>query len=350
MSKIPTRWQAAASATLFLSFAQAGEPPATAAAEFRILPREYRLDGSVEAVHQTTISAQTSGQVEEILFDVDDYVEKGALVVRLKDTEQQAGLKAAEAELQEARARLKEASDDYTRTRRLSEKNLVSRSAMDKIDAARSAAQARVAAAMAIFSQAGEQLEYTRIRAPYSGIVTHRHVEVGEVAAPGKKLMTGISLDRLRVSVDMPQSLIGSVRAIGKARVQQPGDGWVKATRITVFPFADFRTNTFKVRLDLPPGIPNLFPGMFVKAAFVTGQKQELVVPVESVVYRSELTGVYVVSGRDRIGFRQVRVGHETGDGQITVLSGLDAGERVARDPVTAGILLKKQRTGPEDD
>ena len=350
MCKTLSGWLTTVAATLFLSVVQAAAPPATAVAEYRILPREYRLDGSVEAVHQTTVSAQTGGQVEEILFDVDDYVEKGNLIVRLKDTEQQAGLKAAEAELQEARARLKEASEDYTRKKQLAKKKLVSQSAMDKVDAARNAAQARVDATLAEFTRAREQLGYTRIRAPYSGIVTHRHTEVGEIAAPGQKLMTGISLDRLRVNVDMPQSLIKSVREIGKARVQQPGGDWVKVTRITVFPFADFGSNTFKVRLDLPAGTADLFPGMFVKAAFVTGLKKELLVPVESVVYRSELTGTYVVGDRDRIGFRQVRLGHETDDGQITVLSGLEPGERVALDPVAAGILLKKQRTGLDND
>ncbi len=350
MSNSLSTWLAAATSTLLLSSVQAGEPLATATAEYRVLPREYRLDGSVEAVFQTTVSAQTSGQVQDILFDVDDYVEKGTLIVRLKDTEQQAGLKAAGAELQEARARLKEASDEYNRNKQLHTKKLVSQATLDKSSAARKTAQARVDAALAGLTQAREQLEYTRVKAPYSGIVTQRHVEVGEVARPGQKLMTGISLDRLRVNVDMPQSLIGSVRKLGKARVQRPGDGWVEVTRVTVFPFADFGSNTFKVRLDLPDGTPDLFPGMFVKTAFVTGMKKELVVPAESVVYRSELTGVYVVSPQDRIGFRQVRIGHETGDGEVILLAGLEAGERVALDPVAAGILLKSQRTKPGDD
>ncbi len=345
-----SRWLAAAAATFLLPCVQGAEPLATAVAEYRMLPREYRLDGTVEAVHQTTVSAQTGGEVAEILFDVDDYVEKGALIVRLKDTEQQAGLKAAQAELQEARARLKEAGDDHRRSKRLFEKQLVSRSALDKTQAAQDAAQARVDAALAGFSRARERLEYTRIRAPYSGILTHRHIEPGEVATRGKKIMTGISLDQLRVNVDMPQSLIGGVRKKGKARIQRPDGGWVEAARITVFPFADFGSNTFKVRLDLPAGTPDLFPGMFVKTAFETGQKEELVIPAESLVYRSELTGVYVVGARDRIGFRQVRVGHETDDGRMTVLSGLDAGERVALHPVAAAIRLKEQRKGPDDE
>ena len=86
-----------------------------------------------------------------------------------------------------------------------------------------------------------------------------------------------------------------------------------------------------------------------MKTAFVTGLKKELVIPAGSVVYRSELTGVYVSGTQGRIGFRQVRVGRETGDGQITVLSGLDAGERVALDPVAAVVRLKAQRAGSDD-
>ena len=73
-------------------------------------------------------------------------------------------------------------------------------------------------------------------------------------------------------------------------------------------------------------------------------------IPAESVVYRSDLTGVYVVGARDRIGFRQVRVGHGIDNGGMTVLSGLDAGERLALNPVAAAIRLKEQRKGPQGE
>ncbi|MEJ1364189.1 MAG: efflux RND transporter periplasmic adaptor subunit, partial [Candidatus Sedimenticola sp. (ex Thyasira tokunagai)] len=71
---------------------QAEAPLETAVAEYHELPREYRLDGVVEAIHQSTVSAQTGGQIEEIFFDVDDYVEQGTMIVRLKDTEQRSHL------------------------------------------------------------------------------------------------------------------------------------------------------------------------------------------------------------------------------------------------------------------
>ncbi|RDH89388.1 MAG: efflux transporter periplasmic adaptor subunit [endosymbiont of Seepiophila jonesi] len=315
----------------------------TVEADFRETPREFRLDGMVEAINQTTVSAQTQGQVQEILFDVDDYVENGQLLITLKDTEQKARLHRAEADLKEALARLQEAKDEYVRTKELSGKNLVSQSQLDKANASLKSARARQDAASAGLVQASEQLEYTKIRAPYSGIVTHRLIEVGEIARPGQKLMSGTSLDQLRVLVDVPQSLIPIIRKTGKARVQQPDNVFVEATKLTIFPFAHHGSNTFKVRVDLPEGIPDLFPGMFVKTAFVTGTKRELVVPVEAVVYRSEVTAVYVVEASGRVRFRHIRAGHRSEDGKMAVIAGLSAGDRVAIDPIAAGALLKQQ-------
>jgi RND family efflux transporter MFP subunit len=198
--------------------AAAQEPAAieTAAAEYRTIPREYRLDGVVEAVNQTTVSAQTQGQVEEILYDVNDFVEKGAVLVRLNDTEHRARVTQAAAELKSATAQLQQTKDEFERVKDLFARKLSSASAMDDATAKLKSAQARFEAATAGLEQAQEQLRYTEIRAPYSGIVTQRHVEVGETASPGQPVMTGISLEQLRVSVDVPQSVIPAVRG-GKA-------------------------------------------------------------------------------------------------------------------------------------
>jgi multidrug efflux pump subunit AcrA (membrane-fusion protein) len=152
--------------------------------------------------------------------------------------------------------------------------------------------------------------------------------------------MSGISLEKLRVVVDVPQSVIPAVRERSKALIYLPRGRTIAADKITVFPFAERSSNTFKVRLDLPAGIKTLFPGMFVKTGFVTGEKQELVIPKQAVVYRSEVTGVYVLSGEDDLHLRQVRLGRGMGDA-LVVLSGLAADERVALDPVAAGVALK---------
>jgi len=315
---------------------------ATAAAEYRVIPREYRLDGVVEAVRRTTVSAQTQGQVQEILFDVDDFVERNTVVARIKDTEHRARVTQASAELKSATADVEQARDEHARVKGLHDKQLVSDSAMDAATAALKGAQARFEAAVAGLEQAQEQLEYTQIRAPYSGIVTHRHVELGEIASPGQPVMSGISLDELRVIVDVPQSLIPAVREGGEVRVY-PADGSVLTPKgITIFPFADLGSNTFKVRIDLAEGTKSLFPGMFVKTGFAVGERRELVVPAQAVVYRSEVTGVYVIGDDGRVQLRQIRVGRAFDD-QIVVLAGLSEGERVALDPVAAGATLKAQ-------
>ncbi len=320
----------------------------TADARFRVVPREYRLDGVVEAIRRTTVSAQTQGQIKEILYDVDDFVERNAVVARLKDTEHQARVAQASAELKSATAQLEQARDEHERVKGLHDKELVSDSAMDNAAAALKSAQARFEGAIAGLEQAQEQLEYTQIRAPYSGIVTHRHIEIGEIASPGQPVMSGISLDELRVIVDVPQSVIPAVRQGREVRVYPPGGEPMLVDKITVFPFADLGSNTFKVRVDLPEGTKTLFPGMFVKTSFVIGEKTELVIPKTAVVYRSEVTGVYVLGGEDKVHFRQVRLGRDLSD-DLVVLSGLTEGERVALDPIAAGVVLKAQAAERRD-
>ncbi len=315
--------------------------------------REFRLDGDVEAVNKATISAQTSGTIKKILVDVDDYVEQGAVLIQLKDVSQQAKLKKALAGEKEAVSHLAQAQDEYKRVKDVFVKKVVSRSKMDDATHALSAAKARLESARANLEEAREQLSHTQIKAPYSGIVTRRHVEVGETVQLGAPLMTGVSLDKLRVNVDVPQSLIKKIRLYNKAfvynddvyNVNTGGDrqALIPVEKITVYPIADRASNTFKVRLDLPAGVKGLFPGMFVKVALVTGEKQALMIPQSCVVHRSEVTAVYVVADDGRINFRHVRMG-AVRDRQQEVLSGLTEAEKVALDPIKAGIALMQQR------
>lgn len=320
----------------------------TAEVREQLLSREFRLDGLVEAIHQATVSAQTGGTVQQILVDVDDYVEKGVIIVQLKDVSQQAQLKKARAGEKEAVSHLSKAKDEYERVKDVYAKKVVSKSEMDAATHTLSAAKARLESAGASLEEAEEQLSYTRVKAPYSGIVTQRHVEVGENVQPGALLMTGVSLDKLRVNVDVPQSLINKIRHFEKANVYVKSlitDDLtqVAVDEITIFPVADKASNTFKVRLDLPQGIEGLFPGMFVKASLVTGEKQVLMVPKQSIVFRSEVTAVYVLADDEAIHLRHIRTGSINNNSHV-VLSGLLAGEKVALDPIRAGIVLMQQR------
>lgn len=328
--------------------ASAELPFATAQAERREVIREHTFDATIEAVNQSTVSAQTSGQVLEVFFDVDDFVPKGGKLLQIKDTEHRSRLSQAEASLKEAQARFTEVSDQHRRMEDLFAQKAVSQSDMDKARADLRAARARLDAARAGVEQANEQLEYTVVRAPYSGIVVERHVEPGETVNTGQPLMTGFSLERLRAVTVVPQNLIGPVRDQAQARIFITGgddERTLLAEKLTFTPYADSFTHTFRVRVDLPPGEMGVYPGSFVKVGFVTGREPALLVPAEAVVYRSEVRGVYVVRGDGTVRFRQVRVGETRGD-EVEILAGLDSGETVALDPVRAAVYRKEQEAG----
>lgn len=299
---------------------------------------ERVFDGTVEAVHQATVSAQTTGRIQEVNFDVDDFVEAGSVLIRFTDVEQQTGLQRAQADLAGSRARAVEASEEYARAENLKERGLGSQRDLDRALAARESAAAAVASAESAVVAARQQLEYTVVRAPYAGIVTRRHVEVGETVNSGQPLISGLSLEKLRVTVDLPQKVALQVRQEPRAVVLTESERIVPE-KITIFPIADPQTNSFRVRLEMPDGQFGLFPGMFVKAAFETGAAERLLIPAVAVVQRSEVTAVYVSANGD-VRLRQVRIGHPFGD-QVEVLAGLEVGELVALDPVQAGIYAK---------
>lgn len=323
---------------------------ATQVVEVSRVPRETAFDGAVEAINQSTVSAQTTGRVVELPFDVGDYVEKDAVIVRITTTEQRARSGGAEAALAEAKARLAEAQLAYDRTKDIYEKRLVAKAQLDKAAADLDAARARAAAAQAGLAEARESLGYTVIRAPYAGIVVARHVQLGETVAPGRQLMTGLSLEHLRVVVEIPQQHIGPLRKHRKARVILPDGKSVAASELRIPPSADPSTHTFRVLVTLPPGEHGVFPGTLVKVAFVSGEEERVLIPPESLVRRGEVTGVYVVDASGRIGLRYLRVGTAAADGRVPVLAGLAAGERVTTDPIAAGIAYKQQPPAPAAD
>lgn len=311
-------------------------------------PLERRVDGTIEAVNQGTVSAQTSGRVLEVLYDVNDFVPAGAVIIRLRSTERRADLDQAQAALTEAAAREAEARTRFERIAGLLADRAVSRQQYDQALADRDAAVARLEAARAGLTAAREGVSYTEIRAPYAGVVTRRLVEAGETVQPGTPLMSGLSLQYLRVNVDLPQSLVEKVRVIRKAAIYVGGRR-IDAIRLTLSPQASPDTNTFRVRVDLPENATDLYPGMFVDVAFVTGETQRLLMPVAALVERSEVTAVYVQREDGNLVLRQVRVGHRFDD-QVEVLAGLDPGDVIVTDPLRALETLRGSapaRSGP---
>jgi RND family efflux transporter MFP subunit len=301
-------------------------------------PLERTVDGTIEAVNQATVSAQTSGRVVEIYYDVGDVVPAGAVIMRLKGTEQRAGLTAATASLTEAKARAAEAQTNWQRISDMYQRRVVSKAQYDQATANRDAAAARLAAAEAAVASAREGVGYTEIRAPYGGVVTRRLVEIGETVSPGTPLMTGLSLENLRVNTYVPQSVAAQVRRYGKAAVYADGKR-VESTKLTIFPEAATASGTFRARVELPKGALALEPGMYVKVGLVIGEAERLTVPATALVRRSEVTAVYVVDEKGVVSLRYVRPGNRFGD-EVEILSGLVAGEKVALDPVAAARVV----------
>ena len=156
--------------------------------------------------------------------------------------------------------------------------------------------------------------------------------------------MSGLSLQFLRVGVDVPQSIVEQVRRIRKAAVYVDGRR-IEATKLTVFPEAATPSNTFRARLELPENATDLYPGMFVKVGFVVGEAERLLVPGTRARRAQRSDGGLRHRRRGRTSLRQVRLGHHFGD-RVEVLAGLAAGERVALDPIAAMKRLNARRRG----
>ncbi len=314
-------------------------------------PREQVWDGVVEAVQQATITAQTNARVLELPYEVNDVVAKGAVLVRFSDVEQKSSRNAAQAQIASAQASYTDAQASYERIAAVYAQGYVSTAQMDQQRAARDAAKAALEAARAQLSEVGQQLDYTVLRAPFAGIVTRRLVHVGEAVQAGppapQPLIQLQALDALRVNVQVPQSAVEAIRKFHTAEVLPDAgrERRVRASTVEVFPYADPATHTFNVRLLLPAGDTGLYPGMTVKVAFATGEAKRMLLPASAMVQRGELVAVYVI-GDHAVTLRQIRVGNRDGD-KVEVLSGLDDGERVARDPQAAMTwLAKRQATG----
>jgi len=311
----------------------------TGAVEVREVDLSYSADAVVEAVRQSTVAAQIAGRIVDIRFDVGDYVKQGEVLVRIDERAASQALAASEAQVREARATFRNARADYERSRQLFAQKFISQAALDKAEAAYKTAQARLAALLAGAGQAATERSFATIVAPYSGVVSARHVELGEMANPGKPLMTGFDPSTLRVVATVPQAQVSAIQTSGRARVEIPSlNMWVDATRLTVVPSADPRTHTTRIRLELPADGHGVYPGVFARAHFLVGRAPRLLAPREAVIYRSEVTGVYVVDDSGHPRLRQIRLGTAADEHSVEVLSGLRPGERVALEPIKAGM------------
>lgn len=320
-------------------------PFATAKVSFQNTDKSYSTEATVEAVRQSTVSAQVSGRITAVNFDVGDQVKAGQVIVRIDPAELSQAVAGSRAQVAQADAMLANAKANYERQQQLFQQKFISQAALDKATAEYRAAQASAAAAKAGAGQTATVRSYTTLTAPFSGVVMARHVEVGEMAAPGKPLMTGFDPTDLRVVANIPQYKLAEVQKAAKVSVEIPSmNKWVEAKGITVLPSVDSATHSVKVRIDLPGNLSGVIPGIFARAYFSTGETRKLAIPYSAVLRRSEITGVYVVDSKGRVSLRQIRIGEPGAKGEVEVLAGLNPGDIIALEPIKAGIYAKQAK------
>jgi len=346
MKRSPSRGGAIA-ATFLLSFALVGPVPA-APASIEVVPRElphaFAAEATVEAVKQATVGAQAVGRVVELAVKAGDTVRAGQLIARIDAREAEQAVAASLSQVAEAEANLANAKRVYERNRELVAQKFVSQAAVDQSEASYKAAQAQVAALKSAAGQAATQRSFATVVAPFAGVIGATHVEAGDLATAGRPLATLFVPGDLRVTATLPQAALARWKRDVPVTVELPVLGRsVTAAGATVVPIADLRTHTVKVRLDLP-AIDGLLPGQFARAHFPTGTARALAVPASALLRRGEVTAVYVLDKDGRALLRQVRTGDtlvDPKDGSvIEILAGLNPGDRIAANPVAAGLAV----------
>jgi membrane fusion protein, multidrug efflux system len=323
--------------------------PASAAATI-ITVRAIRGDshsvyeGSVEALRSTQISAQVTGAVVDLSVKAGDRVRAGQTLARIDSRAAEQGAQASSAQVAAARAQVDLAQADLARKRQLQDQSFISKAAVEQAESQQRAALAQWRTTLAQNRAALTQASFHRIQAPYDGVVAALQVTQGDMAMPGRALLTVYDPKALRVAAGVPASdLAGMNLAAAKVSVDIPalGGRLITPSKVDVLTSVDPQTLTQTVRADLPQSLEvGLVPGQFARLQFsadtTSRNADTLAVPTSAVIRRSELTAVYVLDTKDRPVLRQVRLGQPLGTTEVEVLAGLDAGERVLTQPATA--------------
>ena len=326
-------------------------------------PAVYEATGTVRARTSGTVSSKVMGYVQQVNAQVGDRVRAGQILVTLDARELEEGVRGAEAgraEVQSAipeaesavaaaKANLDLAQTTYKRIEDLAGKKSISNQEFDEASARLKGAQAnyemarsrraqldpRLAAAEQAIRSATIVRDYAKIAAPFSGVVTAKSVEPGNLATPGAPLLTVEQEGVYRLEASVDESRLPSARAGATVEVALEGVERRLSARVSeVVPAVDAASRSSIVKIDLP-AIPLLRSGMFGRAFFPLGSRSVVVVPASAIVERGQLQSVFVAEeGTART--RLVTIGQRAQDA-VEVLSGLSAGEKVVT-PVPTGL------------
>lgn len=301
----------------------------------------YQAEGVVEAVRSSSIGAELSGRLTALLVKVGDHVQSGQVLAKIDERVAAQQALASQSQVAAAQAQLATAQADFERQQKLYGQKFLSKAALDRAESDYKSAAAQARAQIAQAGAAGLQTSLRTLTAPYAGIVAESNVELGDMVMPGKPLLVMYDPTALRVTVNLPQSQLSNLRN-SAASIDVTGAAAsplnIAAGNIVALPTADPISHMVQVRINLPTNIKGLSPGMFARAHLSmegSVSANRVTVASSAVLFRSELTAVYVVNADGSASLRQVRLGRRYGE-RVEVLSGIDVGERVALDPLAA--------------
>ncbi len=307
------------------------QSPQTRVVELKDAPLALSFEASIEATKQATVASQVAGRIVAVRAEAGQKVAAGQVLMQIDAREAQENVASARAQLAQAEA-------NYQRTLNLFQKKFVSQAALD-------AAEAQLKTARAQVNAAGAGASHATVTAPITGIVGQRFAELGDLATPGKPLLTVFDPQGLRAVAAVPQAKLAEVKPAKQARVEISeafGRRQITGSRIEILPTIDTQSHTATVRVYLPESA-GLLPGMAARVAFLAGEAKKLTVPASAVLRRGEISTVYVIRDGKPV-LRQVRLGETGPDGEIEVLAGLAAGEVISLEPVKTGIALKQAK------
>lgn len=318
-----------------------------ATVERQSIPDTVESVGTVRAAEEAQIGAQIMATIVSVNVREGDAVRRGQVLVVLDDAQPRAGLEraravvaAADHEAQVAESDAALAQSTLKRYEALYQRKSVSPQEFDEIHSRAQAADARLdsaragqSQAKAAMSQAQSALDYTRIRAPFDGVVTARRMDPGTLAVPGMPILTVEAAGRFRLEADLDERNLSLAR-IGESvpvTVDALAPSPINGKVVQILPAANPASRTFMVKIELPANVP-VRSGLFGRAQFARGWRDAITVPLAALIARGQMQSVYVVGNDHIASLRYLTTGSAHDDG-VEVLSGLSPGDRVVLSP-----------------
>ena len=296
------------------------------------------IDGLVEAVMQSTLSSQISGRVLNLNVKAGDRVKAGQVLATIDDRELQTGVVRSQAQLQQSDAELRQLQIALKRSQELKTQGFVSSAALDLAEAQFKSAQAGRDIAGAATAQAKVTQSYSKVTAPYDAWVLETSVQTGDLATPGKPLITVYAPQALRVVVQWPASQKNTLPKLSDIQILS-GTETIKPMAMQIMPNTDGISQTIGIKLDLPrsAGVVNASPGQQVQVRIAGAAQAKGLVPKSAILRRGEITAVYVAQ-ENGFAMKLVRLGADHGIAGVEVWAGLKEGDLIAVDAVQAGM------------